>query len=73
MPYDRLQLMINEIDGGIPLENYVSILGVSKKYQTKNGEVAALENVVLQVAEGEFVSIVGQSGCGKSISNICGI
>ena len=48
------------------MENYVSILGISKKYQTKNGEVTALENIDLQVAEGEIVSIVGQSGCGKS-------
>ena len=48
------------------MENYISILGISKKYQTKNGEVTALENINLQVAEGEIVSIVGPSGCGKS-------
>ena len=48
------------------MKNYVSILGVSKKYQTKSGEVTALDKVDLQVAEGEIVAIVGRSGCGKS-------
>ncbi|MEG0878151.1 MAG: ABC transporter ATP-binding protein [Oscillospiraceae bacterium] len=40
--------------------------GVSEKYQAKNGEVAALENVSFTVNSGELVSIVGPSGCGKS-------
>ncbi|MEL7082850.1 MAG: ABC transporter ATP-binding protein, partial [Pseudomonadota bacterium] len=30
------------------------------------GETAVLHNISLDVADGEFVSLVGQSGCGKS-------
>ena len=41
--------------------------GVSKIYQSRSGEFRpALIDVSVQVAEGEFVSIVGPSGCGKT-------
>ena len=33
-------------------------------YQAPDGEVAALRDVTFGVADGEFVSIVGPSGCG---------
>lgn len=39
---------------------------VSKKFQSKAGEFTALENVRLDVSQGEFLTIVGASGCGKS-------
>jgi NitT/TauT family transport system ATP-binding protein len=40
---------------------------LSKVYRSRDGaEVAALREVSFTVARGEFVSIVGQSGCGKS-------
>ena len=39
---------------------------VSKWFETSRGPVHALDNVSLQVAEGEFVCLVGPSGCGKS-------
>lgn len=44
----------------------LSIRDVSKTFQTSRGTVEALASTNLDVAEGEFVTIVGPSGCGKS-------
>jgi NitT/TauT family transport system ATP-binding protein len=40
--------------------------GLSKTYVTGAGDVLALKNIDFEIANGEFVSVVGQSGCGKS-------
>ncbi|WRH68828.1 MAG: nitrate ABC transporter ATP-binding protein [Planktothrix sp. GU0601_MAG3] len=39
---------------------------VSKVYNTAKGEYVVLEDVNLQVQEGEFICVIGHSGCGKS-------
>jgi ABC-type lipoprotein export system ATPase subunit len=44
----------------------VSLENISLKYFTKNGRLDVLENFNLQVNEGEFISIVGSSGSGKT-------
>lgn len=44
----------------------VRATGVGKVFPTKAGEVTALTEVDLEVAAGEFVSLIGPSGCGKS-------
>ena len=41
----------------------VSIRGVDKKFG--NG-FHALDNISLDIADGQFLSVVGPSGCGKS-------
>ena len=44
----------------------VAIENVSKNFQGASGPVLALDRVSLNVAEGEFVCLVGASGCGKT-------
>ena len=44
----------------------LAIEQVSKSFQSASGKVLALDRVSLNVAEGEFVCLVGASGCGKT-------
>ena len=44
----------------------VSLRGVGKIYDSPRGPVSALRDIDLDIAPGEFVSVVGASGCGKS-------
>ena len=45
---------------------YISIRNVGKIYAADENPIPALEDINLDIAPGEFISIVGPSGCGKS-------
>ncbi|MBG6238757.1 NitT/TauT family transport system ATP-binding protein [Mycetocola sp. CAN_C7] len=44
----------------------VTVRGVDKTFETRSGQVHALQSIDLTVSAGEFVSLIGPSGCGKS-------
>ena len=44
----------------------LSICNVSKRFQGRGRDVLALDDICLDVADGEFVVLIGPSGCGKS-------
>ena len=44
----------------------LQIRRVAKTFDAESGQVVAIRSIDLDVARGEFVSIVGPSGCGKS-------
>ena len=48
------------------MNNFLEIKQLSKTYNTELGSVEALNNINLEVREGEILGIVGTSGCGKS-------
>src|SRR6478735_6041480 len=52
----------------------IRLENVDKVYRTERIETLALHNINLDVAQGEFVSIMGPSGCGKStLLNLIGL
>ena len=44
----------------------LQLKGVSKTFYTKKHQLTALEDISIEVKQGEFVCIIGPSGCGKS-------
>jgi len=44
----------------------ICVRNVTKDYRGAAGSLRALDNVSLQMHDGDFISIVGRSGCGKS-------
>jgi NitT/TauT family transport system ATP-binding protein len=54
-------------------EALLAVEHVSKRFETSEGVISAVDNVSFSIAPSEFVSIIGPSGCGKStLFNIIG-
>ncbi len=49
-----------------PAAPLIVLRGVTKTYRQGSEEVKALQNVDLDIADGEFLAVTGKSGCGKS-------
>ena len=52
----------------------IKTVNLQKVFRTEEVQTLALNNVNIEVNEGEFVAIMGPSGCGKStLLNILGL
>lgn len=45
---------------------HITVSGVSKIFKTTERDVVALQDIDLQIPQGQFVCLLGPSGCGKS-------
>lgn len=48
------------------MEHYVQLQNIGMSFETKRGKFIALKNINLDIKAGEFISVIGHSGCGKS-------
>jgi nitrate/nitrite transport system ATP-binding protein len=57
------------------LERFVEFSRVAKIYPARNGPTTVVEDFDLKIRKGEFVAIIGHSGCGKStvLSMVAGL
>lgn len=46
--------------------SYLEISNVGIEFNTESGKFRALQNVSMKIEKGEFISLIGHSGCGKS-------
>ena len=61
---DLKELVVKDRLQGAPVMLQCS--DIKKVYPTKKGVYVVLEDLQLNIREGEFISIIGHSGCGKS-------
>jgi nitrate/nitrite transport system ATP-binding protein len=56
-------------------DRYVDFARVAKIYPTRDGPVKVVEDFNLHVRKGEFITLIGHSGCGKStvLSMVAGL
>lgn len=47
-------------------KSHLELTGVQMAFDTPSGPFVALDNLNLKIKKGEFVSLIGHSGCGKS-------
>jgi len=48
----------------------IEVKGLSTSFFTLEGEVKAVDGVSFEIEEGETLGLVGESGCGKSVSSL---
>ena len=48
------------------MKPYVDLSHLTMEFPTPKGPFCALDKVDLKIQKGEFISLIGHSGCGKS-------
>jgi nitrate/nitrite transport system ATP-binding protein len=46
--------------------SYLALEGIAVTFPTKSGPFTAIQNIDLSIEKGQFVSLIGHSGCGKT-------
>ncbi|TYK66305.1 ABC transporter ATP-binding protein [Colwellia echini] len=54
------------IENSTPEQSFLNISKIDMVFPTPTGGFTALKDVDLQIEKGEFISLIGHSGCGKS-------
>ena len=52
------------------MSKLLDIQGLRVHFDTLDGPVEALHSVSLSVNQGEIMGVVGESGCGKSVTSL---
>lgn len=51
-------------------EPLLSVRGLSTRFDTDEGVVRAVDGISFEIQEGEILGVVGESGCGKSVTSL---
>jgi oligopeptide/dipeptide ABC transporter ATP-binding protein len=57
-----------DVSAGPETTNLLEIVNLTTGFSTDDGKIRVLENVSYRVPEGTTIGLVGESGCGKSVS-----
>ncbi len=60
----------NEINGHNTMNNLIEIKNLIVSFETEEGKVEALDGVEFQIEEGTIHGLIGETGCGKSITGM---
>ncbi|MFD4705724.1 ABC transporter ATP-binding protein [Gottfriedia sp. NPDC058432] len=52
------------------MSNVLEVRGLTTEFKSKHGSLKIIENIDLTVKKGEILGIVGESGCGKSVTSL---
>ncbi|NVO28815.1 ATP-binding cassette domain-containing protein [Donghicola sp. C2-DW-16] len=65
-PIHGIPTVVKEAQEGLIEERFLDFSQLHKIYPTPKGPLTVVENFDLKVNRGEFISLIGHSGCGKS-------
>lgn len=65
-PIHSVPAVVKDAQQGGLEEKYLNFSQLDKVYPTPKGPLTVVENFDLKVNKGEFISLIGHSGCGKS-------
>lgn len=52
------------------MSNVLEVKGLTTQFLSKNGPLTVVDNVDFTVRKGEVIGLVGESGCGKSVTSL---